>query len=111
MDLQPLVNTIAAGQQQRQQEHAQAQADKLLKDTTTVESWLGPKNFGRLLKYCGVEAEVDLPPLWFALAKANTKDRLGIFQGKVTNELMAMGAMFEKYAPNFYLLTEVTALR
>ena len=111
VNLQPLVNTIVAGQQQRQQEQAQARADKLQKENTTVESWLGPENFRRLLKYSGVPLEADLPPLWSALAKANAKDRLGIFQGKVANELVAMGAIYEKYMPNLYLLTEVTALR
>ena len=111
LNLTPLVNTIAAGQQQRAAEQAQAQADKLRKETTTVESWLGPENFQRLLRYCGAAVEADLPPLWAALAKATAKDRLGIFQGKVANELIAMGAMFEKYTPSLYLLTEVTALR
>jgi hypothetical protein len=111
VNLQPLVNTIVAGQQQRQQEQAQARAEKLQKDNTTVESWLGTENFRRLLKYCEVALEADLPPLWSALAKANAKDRLGIFQGKVSNELLAMGAVYEKYIPNLYLLTEVTALR
>ena len=38
IDLQPLVNTITAGQQQRQQEQAQARADRQLKDNTMVES-------------------------------------------------------------------------
>lgn len=109
IDLQPLVNTIVAGQQQRQVETAQARADKQQKET--VESWLGPENFARLLKYCGVASEADLPPLWPALAKANVKDRLGIFQGKVANEFIAMGALYEKYTPNLYLLTEITALR
>jgi len=111
INLTPLVNTIVAGQQQRAAEQAQAQADKLRKDTTTVESWLGPENFQRLLKYCGAAGEADLPPLWAALAKATARDRLGIFQGKVANELIAMGAAFEKYTPNLYLLTELTALR
>ena len=109
IDLQPLVNTITAGQQQRQVETAQARADKQQKET--VESWLGPENFQRLLKYCGVGAEADLAPLWPALAKANAKDRLGIFQGKVANEFIALGAMYEKYTPNLYLLTEITSLR
>jgi hypothetical protein len=109
LDLQPLVNTIVAGQQQRQVETAQARADKQQKET--VESWLGPENFTRLLKYCGIATEADLPPLWSALAKANAKDRLGIFQGKVTHEFIAMGAMYEKYTPNLYLLTELTSLR
>ena len=110
INLQPLVNTIVAGQQQRQQEQAQVRAEKLQKENTTVESWLGPENFHRLLKYCGVPFKADLPPLWSALAKANSKDRLGIFQGKVA-KLLAMGARYEKYTPNLYLLTEVTALR
>ena len=111
INLTPLVDTIVAGQQQRAAEHAQAQAEKLRKDNTTVESWLGPENFQRLLKYCGAAAEADLPPLWAALAKATAKDRLGIFQGKVANELIAIGAVYEKYTPNLYLLTEVTSLR
>ncbi len=54
--------------------------------------------------------QADLQPLWAALAKATAKDRLGIFQGKVANELIAIGAMFEKYTPNLYLLAEVTSL-
>ena len=111
ISLTPLVNTIVAGQQQRAAELAQAQADKLRKDNMTVESWLGPENFQRLLKYCGAAVEADLPPLWSALAKATAKDRLGIFQGKVSNEFIAMGAMYETYTPNLYLLTEVTSLR
>jgi hypothetical protein len=49
--------------------------------------------------------------MWHALAKANAKDCLGILQGKVAKEFLAMGAMYEKYTPNLYLLTEVTALR
>ncbi len=110
VNLQPLVNTIIAGQQQRQQEHDQLRAEKLQKENTTVESWLGPENFRRLLKYCGVLMEADLPDLWSALAKANSKDRLGIFQGKVQNELTAMGSMFERYIPTLGFLTNVTAL-
>ena len=74
VNLTPLVNTIVAGQQQRAAEQAQAQADKLRKDNTTVESWLGPENFQHLLKYCGAAGEADLPPLWAALAKATAKD-------------------------------------
>ena len=108
-DLQPLVNTIVAGQQQRQVEQAQARADKQSKDT--VESWLGPENFSKLLRYCGVAVEADLPPLWPALAKANSKDRLGIFQGKVASEFLALGAVYEKYTPSLFLLTEITSLR
>ncbi|KAL3823338.1 hypothetical protein ACHAXA_010473, partial [Cyclostephanos tholiformis] len=108
-DLQPLVNTIVAGQHQRQANQAQARADKLQKET--VEAWLGPENFQRLLKYCGVAMEADLAPLWPALAKANSKDRLGILQGKVANEFLAMGATYEKYTPNLYLLTELISLR
>ncbi len=92
-NLQPLVNTIVAGQQ-RQVEQAQLRADKQQKET--VESWLGPKNYSWLLKYCGVAVEADLPPLWPALAKANTKDRLGIFQGKVASEFITLGAVYEK---------------
>ena len=45
LDLQPFVNTIAAGQQQRQHKQAQARAKRQQKDSTTVESWLGPKTF------------------------------------------------------------------
>ncbi|KAL3815966.1 hypothetical protein ACHAXA_008925 [Cyclostephanos tholiformis] len=108
-DLQPLVNTIVAGQHQRQANQAQARADKLQKET--VEAWLGPENFQRLLKYCGVAMEADLAPLWPALAKANSKDLLGILQGKVANEFLAMGATYEKYTPNLYLLTELISLR
>ena len=80
------------------------------KENTTVESWLGPENICCLLKYCGVTIEADLPSLWLALTKVNAKDRLVIFQGKVASELLAMGAVYEKYIPNLYLQTEFTAL-
>ncbi|KAL3817789.1 hypothetical protein ACHAXA_005822 [Cyclostephanos tholiformis] len=50
-----------------------------------------------------------LPAL--AARGANAKDRLGIFQGKVANEFLAMGATYKKYTPNLYLLTELTSLR
>jgi hypothetical protein len=39
-----------------------------------------------------VAVEVDLPPLWPALAKANAKDSLGILQGNAANEFSASGA-------------------
>ena len=110
VDLQPLVNTIIVGQQQRQQDLAQTRAEKLQKENTTVESWLGPENFVRLLRYCGVAAEANLPPLWSALAKANSKDRLGILQGAVRNEFLALGALYEQFSPNLSFLTEATAL-
>ena len=51
-NLQSLVNTIDAGQQQQQQEQEQAREEKAQKEDTTVKSWLGPENFWRLLKYC-----------------------------------------------------------
>jgi hypothetical protein len=111
VDLQPLVNTIIAGQQLRQNDLAQARAEKLQKESTTVESWLGPENFVRLLRYCGAAAEANLPPLWPALAKANSKDRLGILQGAVRNEFLALGALYEQFSPNLSFLTEATALR
>ena len=57
INLQPLVNTIVASQQQRQQEQDLVRAEKLQKESTTAESWLGPENFRRLLKYCGVLLE------------------------------------------------------
>ena len=56
-------------------------------------------------------AEVDPPLLWPALAKANAKDWLGIIQEKVATGFIAMGEVYEKYTPNLYLLTEITALR
>jgi hypothetical protein len=82
VNLQPLVNTILAGQEQRQQEQAAARLDKELKENTSVSTWLGAENFGRLLKYCGVAEEQSLAPLWGTLAKAPAKDRLTIFEGK-----------------------------
>jgi hypothetical protein len=78
VNFQPLTNTIAAGQQQRQQEQAVARLDKDPKEQTWVESWLGVENFARLLRYCRVKTEADLAPLWSTLAKAPSKDRLTI---------------------------------
>jgi hypothetical protein len=52
-----------------------------------------------------------LGPLWFILAKAPTKDRLTIFEGKVANEFLALGAIYEQFAPSLFLLTHVTSLK
>jgi hypothetical protein len=70
VNLQPLINTIVAGQQQQQQDQAIAHLDKELKESTSVSSWLGVENFARLLKYCGVLEEQELAPLWSILAKS-----------------------------------------
>jgi hypothetical protein len=111
VNLQPLINTIVAGQQQRQQEHAVARFDKELKEQSAVASWLGVENFARLLRYCGVHVEADLAPLWSTLAKAPSKDRLTILEGKVSNEFLALGAIYEQFTPSLFLLTQITSLK
>jgi hypothetical protein len=93
VNLQPLINTIVAGQQQRQQEQAVARLDKELKEQSSVASWLGMENFARLFRYCGVHAEAKLAPLWSTLAKAPSKDCLTILEGKVSNDFLALGAI------------------
>jgi hypothetical protein len=45
VNLQPLINTITAGQEQRLQEQAVMRLDRELKENTSVSSWLGVKNF------------------------------------------------------------------
>jgi hypothetical protein len=67
-----------------------------------MATWLRAKKFARLLRYCGVNEEQELAPLWLILAKAPTKDRLTIFKGKVANEFLA---------PALFLLTQVTSLK
>jgi hypothetical protein len=52
-----------------------------------------------------------LAPLWTILAKAPTKDRLTIFEGKVANEFLALGAIYKQFAPSLFLLTQVTSLK
>jgi hypothetical protein len=108
VNLQPLINTIIAGQQQRQQEQAVARLDREIKDNTSVATWLGVKNFARLLQYCGVNKEQELAPLWSIYVKAPTKDRLTIFKGKVANEFLALGTIYEQFAPSLFLPTQVT---
>jgi hypothetical protein len=73
--------------------------------------WLGVENFARLLRYSGVQEENELAPLWTVLAKAPSKDRLRIFEGKVANEFLALGAIYEQIAPSLFLLTQVTSLK
>jgi hypothetical protein len=57
VNLQPLINTIIAGQQQHQQEQAVAHLDREIKDNTLVATQLGVEKFSRLLQYCGVNKE------------------------------------------------------
>ncbi len=52
-----------------------------------------------------------MAPLWTILAKAPSKDRLGIFEGKVANKFLALGAIYEQFAPSLFLLTQVTSLK
>jgi hypothetical protein len=101
VNLQPLINTILADQQQQQQEQAVARLDRELKETTSVSTWLGMENFARLLGYTGVQDEDELAPLWAVLSKAPSKDRLGIFKGKVANEFLALGAFTSSLRPPF----------
>jgi hypothetical protein len=111
VNLQPLINTIIVGQQQRQQEQAVVCLDKEIKDNTLVATWLRVKKISCLLQYCGVNKEQELVPLWLILAKAPTKDRLTIFEGKVADEFLALGAIYEQFAPSLFLLTQVTSLK
>ncbi len=100
-----------AGQEQRQQEQANACLDRELKDNSTVSAWLGTENFARLLKYCGIGDENDLAPIWSIWAKAPAKDRLNIFEGKVANEFFALGALYEQFTPPLFLLTQITSMK
>ncbi len=52
-----------------------------------------------------------MAPLWLILAKAPTKDCLTIFEGKVANEFLALGAIYKQFAPSLFLLTQVTSLK
>ncbi len=45
------------------------------------------------------------------LAKAPSKDRLTIFEGKVANEFLALGAIYEQFTPSLFLLTQVMAMK
>ncbi|KAL3816142.1 hypothetical protein ACHAXA_001629 [Cyclostephanos tholiformis] len=111
VNLQPLINMIMAGQELRVQEQANARLDRELKENATVAAWLGAENFARLLKYCGVADEADLPPLWSTWAKAPAKDRLTIFEGKVANEFFSLGAIYEQFTPSLFMLTQITSLK
>ena len=111
VNLQPLINTIVTGQQQHQHEQAVARLEKKAKENATVSTWLGGETLTRLLKYCGVTDEQDFAPIWAKLAKAPAKDRLTILEGKVANEFLALGAVYEQYTPSLFLLTQVTSLK
>ncbi len=111
VNLQPLINTILAGQQQQQQEQAVACLNHELKEITTVTMWLSMENFAQLLIYSGVQEENELALLWTVLAKAPSKDQLGIFEGKVAKKFLALGAIYEQFAPSLFLLTQVTSLK
>ncbi len=76
-----------------------------------MATWLGVENFVRLLRYSSVQEEDKLDPLWTVLAKAPSKDRLGIVEGKVANEFLALRAIYEQFAPSLFLLTQVTSLK
>ena len=108
--LQPLVATLLASQQQHQDVKALAQLEKLQKESATVKSWLGWENLARLLRYAQVETKEQLPPIWKALAKTPSCDRLSILQGKVHAELIALGAVFEQFTVSLALLTEIATI-
>jgi hypothetical protein len=43
--------------------------------------------------------------------KAPAKDRLTIFEGKVVNEFLTLGVIYEQFAPSLFLLTQKTSLK
>ncbi len=45
------------------------------------------------------------------LAKASAKDRVTIFEGKVANEFLALGAIYEQFTPSLFLLTQITSMK
>ena len=50
------------------------------------------------------------PPIWATLPNAAAKDHLAIFQGKVQNELISLGAVYEQFMVSLSMLTELASL-
>jgi hypothetical protein len=55
--------------------------------------------------------ERNLALLWRILANAPSKDWLTIFEGKVANKFLTLGAIYEQFTPSLFLLTQVTVLK
>lgn len=97
---------------QKQAHHDEAKREKLEEKRKSVEKWLGPDNLKRLLRFCRVGTEADLPAFWHRMAAAKEKDRLALLQSAVREELVTMGEAYlgESYCPTPRLLANLIAM-
>lgn len=73
-----------------------------------ISSWLGDRVAAKLLHYCAVPSEAQLPAIWNQLAKAKSSDRLQVLQAAVSQKKMEMNQPHLQFAVTLPLLTTIT---
>lgn len=114
-NLQQLQNTQIASQiAQLTQAYQQGRLEDTFrreeKANTPISSWLGERVATKLLHYCAVPAETQLPAIWTQLAKAKHSDRLQVLQAAVSQKKVEMNQPHLQFAVTLPLLTTITSM-
>ncbi len=94
-NIQLLVNTIIAGQQQSQQEQAKAHVEQQQKESDTIERLLGPRNFSPLLQYCGATLESQPPSPLVYSGQGKLQGSLGHFPREGCRQIYYNGSQLQ----------------
>ena len=114
-NLQQLQNTQIASQiagltQAYQQGRLEDATRRQEKANNPVTAWLGERVTTKLLNYCLVTQESQLPEIWSQLARAKHSDRLQVLQAAVSQKKMDLNQPHLQFAMTLPLLQTITSM-
>ena len=101
-----IANLVAQNQQFRTQDVQAKQAAS----ARTVEDFVGTPQLAKLLRYCQVNSEAELPVVWMQLAVAKKQERLGIVSGAYASVLSTLREHHLSMVTDMSVITTMTSL-
>ena len=80
------------------------------KANNLVTAWLGERVTTKLMNYCLVTQESQLPDIWSQLARAKHSDRLQVLQAAVSQKKMDLNQPHLQFAMTLPLLQTITSM-
>jgi hypothetical protein len=105
-----IANQIASVVTQQQNFRLQDEQAKRIASAKTVEMWIGAQQLQKLLRYCHVQAESNLAPIWLQLASAKKSERLSIVQGMYDFYREQLGESHLTMVADLSVLTHTTSV-
>ena len=101
-----IANLVAQNQQFRTQDVQAKQAAS----ARSVEDFVGTPQLAKLLRYCQVNSEGELPIIWTQLAAAKKQERLGIVSGAYASVLSDLREHHLSMVTDMSVITTMTSL-